>query len=284
MKKKGNGFAATGILYTILLIFLLLMTTLLVTLASRSRVLDKLKKDALEDEYSSYLGIVSGNYEIGDTVSYLGYNWKVMKDNGSSVQLIMNDYLSADELKENLPSDVNSSNVDSSGIPMCLKVVSSKYCYSIDYANHTGTTYTYKQSIVKPTIENWINKKMSENSLVTKNELVGMSFNDGVENITSYVRIPIYGEDGFYKNVITETVPASYISTGYYTVTNGCLYSPLLEREQDKNIIATLTRYDTSEYHYYVFPFTGNGYCNDTPLRYMWDTAQITPIITVKEK
>ena len=46
MKRKENGFAATGILYTILLVFLVLMTTLLATLSSRSRILEKLKKDA----------------------------------------------------------------------------------------------------------------------------------------------------------------------------------------------------------------------------------------------
>ena len=46
MKKKKNGFAATGILYTILVIFLILMSTLLVTLSSRSRILSKLKSDA----------------------------------------------------------------------------------------------------------------------------------------------------------------------------------------------------------------------------------------------
>ncbi len=46
MKKKKNGFAATGVLYTILVIFLILMSTLLVTLSSRSRILSKLKSDA----------------------------------------------------------------------------------------------------------------------------------------------------------------------------------------------------------------------------------------------
>ena len=46
MERKENGFAATGILYTILLVFLILMTTLLATLSSRSRILEKLKNDA----------------------------------------------------------------------------------------------------------------------------------------------------------------------------------------------------------------------------------------------
>ena len=92
MNKKKNGFAATGILYTILLIFLALMTTLLVTLSSRSKVLEKLKQNAKEEVGIDILGIPSKDYARGDIVSYLGYNWKVIDDNGDSSKLILNRY------------------------------------------------------------------------------------------------------------------------------------------------------------------------------------------------
>ena len=60
MKRKENGFAATGILYTILLVFLVLMTTLLATLSSRSRILEKLKKDA-KSEITEVKNVVYAN-------------------------------------------------------------------------------------------------------------------------------------------------------------------------------------------------------------------------------
>ena len=60
MKRKENGFAATGILYTILLVFLILMTTLLATLSSRSRILEKLKKDA-KSESAEVKNVVYAN-------------------------------------------------------------------------------------------------------------------------------------------------------------------------------------------------------------------------------
>ena len=60
MKRKENGFAATGILYTILLIFLVLMSTLLVTLSSRTRILDKLKSDA-KSENAEVKNVVYAN-------------------------------------------------------------------------------------------------------------------------------------------------------------------------------------------------------------------------------
>ena len=66
MKRKENGFAATGILYTILLIFLVLMSTLLVTLSSRTRILDKLKSDA-KSEITEVKNVV---YTNGTAVYY----------------------------------------------------------------------------------------------------------------------------------------------------------------------------------------------------------------------
>ena len=66
MKRKENGFAATGILYTILLIFLVLMSTLLVTLSSRTRILDKLKSDA-KSESTEVKNVV---YTNGTAVYY----------------------------------------------------------------------------------------------------------------------------------------------------------------------------------------------------------------------
>ena len=65
--REKNGFAATGILYTILVIFLVLMSTLLVTLSSRNRILSKLKTNAKGED------ILMCKYEIGEVVFEKGY-------------------------------------------------------------------------------------------------------------------------------------------------------------------------------------------------------------------
>ena len=93
MKRTENGFAAPGRLYTILLVFLVLMTTLLATLSSRSRILEKLKKDAKDINEEKY-GILSRDYTQGERVRYLGYQLIVMKDNGKSNRLMLSDHLS----------------------------------------------------------------------------------------------------------------------------------------------------------------------------------------------
>ena len=156
MKRKENGFAATGILYTILLVFLVLMTTLLATLSSRSRILEKLKKDAKDINEEKY-GILSRDYTQGERVSYLGYEWLVMKDYGKSTRLMLSDHLSTNELQLYLPSNVPSSTVSNIGIPMCVEGTS--YC---------PKSYRYNTSLIKTTVENWLDSKMSENNLDRK--------------------------------------------------------------------------------------------------------------------
>lgn len=274
MRKKKNGFAATGILYTILIIFLVLMTTLLATLSSRSRILGKLKNDAKDIGKKEIEGIENKTYEVADEVTYLGYTWLVMADYGNSVKILLSDHLTQSELQASLPSDVSSDVIDSDGIPMCVSGTS--YCPS---------RYNYKTSLIKKTVENWLDKKMQENNLEINSELELMNFTDGNDTIESYVRIPIHEEEGLYKTVLEQTYSASYLTEGYYTVINGCRYDPLLSNKgQDGDIIATLT--DIGGDHtqaYYVLPFTGNAWCSAGEIRGSYNTSQIMPIITVKK-
>ena len=270
MKRKENGFAATGILYTILLVFLVLMTTLLATLSSRSRILEKLKKDAKDINGEKY-GIPSKDYTQGERVSYLGYEWLVMKDYGKSTRLMLSDHLSTNELQLYLPSNVPSSTVSNIGIPMCVEGTS--YC---------PKSYRYNTSLIKTTVEKWLDSKMSENNLSKTTELEEMTFNDGVDSIKSYVRIPIEEEEGLTRSVISEEVTTPYTT---FTSVSGCNYSPLLsDKSQDGDLIATLTRNNKEYEGYVVFPFTGNEYCdNGSSSRYVSHASQVIPIITVKE-
>ena len=232
-----------------------------------------------KDNNKELVGIASKEYTQGEKVSYLGYNWLVMKDNGTSTQLVMDGYLNADELKANLPSDVDSSQLVSSKMRLCLHkeysisfsdystvkdafiASAGNYCYNIwngepnDYRK-----YTWNTSIVKPTIENWLDNKMKEKGLSKDKELVGMTFNDGISSLTGYVRIPTYDD---------------VKSVGAYDTKDS-------------------TNYMSTEYDYFLMTFYGESYCENCVYFYYDSvgavystTAQvgyIRPVITVNEK
>lgn len=193
-----------------------------------------------------------------------------MKDYGKSTRLLLSDHLSTDELKLYLPSDAPSSVVNSAGIPMCISG-SSAYC---------SESYQYKRSLIKATVEKWLEGKMQDNNLSKTDELEEMTFTDGIESINSYVRIPASEEDGLTKSVISNKHTVSY---GSFTTIDGCKYSPLLSsKEQDDDLIATLTRGSDLSW-YIILPFTGDGYCNGGSARFINHASQVMPIITVKE-
>ena len=171
-----------------------------------------------KDDKKELTGIPSEEYNQGQPVSYLGYNWLVMKDNGTNTQLVMNGYLSADELTANLPSDVSKQYVNSKGITMCFhNIESSKYCY--DMYNSYGIKDSWNNSIVKPTLENWINSKMTEKRLDKETELKGMVFIASGETINSYVRIPLYDETKSMNGLCDDKTQYCH-DTSNYMVTN----------------------------------------------------------------
>lgn len=215
------------------------------------------------DKNSLFLGIPSEEYNQGQPVSYLGYKWLVMKDNGDNTQLVMDGYLSADELKANLPSDISSSEVGSSGkMAMCIKT-SSKYCGWYDSDNN----YSWNTSIIKPIIEKWLNNKMTEKGLDKGLELKGMSFTDGVDTINSYVRIPIYDEVKTLEKYCDEKGP-------YCADNNDYMFS-----DYDYWV---LTKKNVGAYFFYLHD-TYRGYGGLFPHWIGYDDALIRPVITVNE-
>lgn len=145
------------------------------------------------DKSSLFLGIPSKKYTTGERlgVEYLGHKWIVMRDNGTSTQLVMDGYLSADELKTNLPSNIDRSKVSSSGTMSMCQESSENYC---GYYGGTDKPYSWKTSLIKPTLDNWLDNKMKDYSLDKTLELKGMSFSDVNGTINDYVRVPLYDE------------------------------------------------------------------------------------------
>ena len=216
-----------------------------------------------KDDKKELTGIPSKEYTQGEKVSYLGYNWLVMRDNGTSTQLVMDGYLSTNELIVNLPSDVSKQYVDSTyGISMCTgddlySGTSENYC--------KGNDYSWNTSIIKPTLENWINSKMTEKGLDKETELKGMSFTDGVDTINSYVRIPVYDE--------VKTLEKSCDEKGTYCADN----NDYMFTNYDYWV---LTKYGFQSAYFFVVTDDGGG----LSFHYIAQGSYIRPVIAVNEK
>ena len=232
-----------------------------------------------KDNNKELVGIASKEYTQGEKVSYLGYNWLVMKDNGASTQLVMDGYLSADELKANLPSDVDSSQLKSSEMRLCLHKESllsnsdystvkdafiasaGNYCYNIwNGEPNEYREYTWNTSIVKPTIENWLDNKMKEKGLAKDKELVGMAFNDGISSLTGYVRIPTYDD---------------VESIGAYNTKDNTNY---MSTEYDYFLMTFQTKDEEFSWVYFYHKSVGVSHATSASL------GRIRPVITVNEK
>ena len=163
------------------------------------------------DKNSLFTGIPSKEYRQGDKVEYLGYKWLVMKDNGETVRIIMNGYLSSDDLNKNKPKDVIAT-ATNEGMEICDETnLSNTYC-----SVNVEDSYNYQKSIIKPTIENWIDEKMTQYGYTKGAELTQMTYTDGEENLTSWIRIPTKEEtDDLNYTCISDGLPYCASTTNY---------------------------------------------------------------------
>lgn len=163
------------------------------------------------DKNSLFTGIPSKEYTQGDKVEYLGYKWLVMKDNGETVRIIMNGYLSSDDLNKNKPKDVIAT-ATNEGMEICDETnLSNTYC-----SVNVEDSYNYQKSIIKPTIENWIDEKMTQYGYTKGAELTQMTYTDGEENLTSWIRIPTKEEtDDLNYTCISDGLPYCASTTNY---------------------------------------------------------------------
>ena len=177
------------------------------------------------DKNSLFIGIPNKEYTQGDKVEYLGYNWLVMKDNENSTQLVMDGYLSTNELQSNSNVVGTSFKLEASGkIQICGSANSLNYCNFIDWCstgNGNNTDYKWENSIIKPILENWLDNKMNEYNLEKTAELSKMTYSDNVKNYNTWIRIPTMDEikpvykDGAYGFNTDNYMNATY---SYWTL------------------------------------------------------------------
>ncbi len=86
---NDRGFAVTGILYIVLILFLSLYASMLAMFASRRKVLEQIKKEVIGDVQDSgnVLGIKANSSYIGKYVTYKPSNatWNMPKDSISTI-------------------------------------------------------------------------------------------------------------------------------------------------------------------------------------------------------
>lgn len=177
------------------------------------------------DKNSLFIGIPSKEYTQGDKVEYLGYNWLVMKDNENSTQLVMDGYLSTNELQSNSNVVGTSFKLEASGkIQICGNANSLNYCNFVDWCstgNGNNTDYKWENSIIKPILENWLDNKMNEYNLEKTAELSKMTYSDNVKNYNTWIKIPTMDEikpvykDGAYGFNTDNYMNATY---SYWTL------------------------------------------------------------------
>lgn len=219
------------------------------------------------DKNSLFTGIPSKEYTQGDKVEYLGYNWLVMKDNGETVRIIMNGYLSSDDLNKNKPKDVIAT-ATNEGMGICDKTnLSNTYC-----SVNVEDSYNYQKSIIKPTIENWIDEKMTQYGYTKGAELTQMTYTDGEENLTSWIRIPTKEEtDDLNYTCISDGLPYCASTTNY-------MYA--------NYDYWTLTKNKGSSIYSSIYGFiylTGNSGTGGVVGRFPALLHQVRPVITVNK-
>ena len=91
---NNKGFAVSGIIYSILILFLLLLFSILSIMGARKMVLDKLKNDVmneLNDDGDSEVGLI--RTPIGEITKELVYDNDTCKTDGSTYQYMGGCYI-----------------------------------------------------------------------------------------------------------------------------------------------------------------------------------------------
>lgn len=110
--ENNKGFAVSGIFYTVLIIFLVLITALLLDLQNKKTLLDKMRSEAVgavscDDNYEYIMSELNklkqqvnnnSNYytkeEIDDMISEINNKYNYLNDSVTSITTTQNDILS----------------------------------------------------------------------------------------------------------------------------------------------------------------------------------------------
>ena len=191
MKLNNKGFAVSGILYTILLLFLVLIVSLMSMFSNRKLILDQLKNDITESKFKKYENgeVIYFNPNTGTKCDLENYNLNVNED---GVIIASNTGTISGCMKWYVYND----NEDSSTLNLILdhNTTSSLAYKSIDNDN------LLKEQLSVDTGE-W-HENILNISLITANSIAKITNNTTWSPITSTTNF-------YFENNIEET-PTSY--------------------------------------------------------------------------
>ena len=201
-KKKNDGFIATSLIYSFFLVFALLMATILAT-ASENRILvNAIKKDIYKnlEAKSAYLisSLEDRVYTVGESVSFAREDWLVVKDNNSTVTLILNRGLTLQELTNSV-GKMGTTKTEFYGecsstkclVRTCRSVTSSstfgqEYCYFYNNNIYRMPSFlptiaeinnqNYGQTITSKALLDWFSNHTGLQTVLKKEKLVAQTF------------------------------------------------------------------------------------------------------------
>lgn len=186
--KNNKGFIAISLIYSFFLIFLITLLTIVNSYVHNRVLLNNVKK-----ETQSYLEnitlfvndeLASNNYNPKDIIKQWGEEWVVLKDEGNSVEVILNRNLTNEEITDaNNYLRIPTSAFNGEEMQMCLN-----NNYRNIYCSRTRNYY-WSISVVKNILDRWYENKISSRGLETN--LLKMSFTDNRRAYTEFIRIPM---------------------------------------------------------------------------------------------
>ncbi len=233
--KKKKGFIAVSLIYSFFLVFLMIMLASITKNAQNRQLLRVFKNDLqayLNDSEFIVTLLPSRTYRVNEVVSFADENWQVIKDNGSSVVLILQRTLNKTEITSalgvaaNNTTYFNNSCTDSlCRVRMCTNSYSYNYC---SYGNANAYRYySWENSIAKPIIDYWFEQheilqricryaydQSAGTRICQRNTLIRMSYSDGSKTYRSYARLATYQEAAANQQWATSS-SASWTLTRY---------------------------------------------------------------------
>lgn len=221
--KKKNGFIAISLIYSFFLIFLMTVLSIMVDYTNNRLLVNRVVSDT--KNYLNNLAendptrLARKNYNLNEVVSYAGESWKVLKDNGSDVLLVLNRTLTSPEL-DNIINSLNF-NLTHTGtnIKMCYNDLSDFYCYYLN--NSSYRVYNWQNSIVRTIINTWFETNGELQNNLTHYALNSMTIEANGVYENSYIRIMSNTEASQVADASTWTYTYSTNSGGVSYTKNG---------------------------------------------------------------
>lgn len=222
--KEKKGFIATSIIYSFFLVFLMLMTVILVRSAN-NRILLGTITDDIKSELNSDVGFIietieAKNYAFNEAITFANETWYVLQNKTDSVVVVLSRSLTQGELinalgknrtsKEYMDENCNETTCMIKACKGPETFSGQEFCYlykenQAGYNLHTWPSWSpdlvtqvqtgkYGKTIVSEAVNVWFSMHQGLIRAMDKDKLVNMTFSDGFQNATGYVRIPLSSE------------------------------------------------------------------------------------------